>query len=165
MFDWSVRASRMATEFPPHRACVHHECTSLAALLHETATPCRLRIHLRAHTVRRRTIPLDKYLCTLYSSTYTSFTMAPSLPCECARENQHVIYGSELIVVTDAADVESPLKPDELQVLRAQYEKEGEYVGLQTKFNYAWVCPSQSHCAIPTTPSLDIHHTTCSLHF
>ncbi|KAF2848725.1 hypothetical protein T440DRAFT_400737, partial [Plenodomus tracheiphilus IPT5] len=38
----------------------------------------------------------------------------------------------------DAADVESPLKPDELQVLRAQYEKEGEYVGLQTKFNYAW---------------------------
>lgn len=39
----------------------------------------------------------------------------------------------------DAADVESPLKPEELQVLRAQYEKEGEYVGLQTKFNYAWV--------------------------
>ncbi|KAF2821161.1 hypothetical protein CC86DRAFT_397625 [Ophiobolus disseminans] len=37
-----------------------------------------------------------------------------------------------------AADVESPLKPEELQVLRAQYEKEGEYVGLQTKFNYAW---------------------------
>jgi hypothetical protein len=42
--------------------------------------------------------------------------------------------------VIDAADVESPLKPEELQVLRAQYEKEGEYVGLQTKFNYAWVC-------------------------
>ncbi|OCK99795.1 mitochondria fission 1 protein [Cenococcum geophilum 1.58] len=37
-----------------------------------------------------------------------------------------------------AADAESPLKPEELQVLRAQYEKEGEYVGLQTKFNYAW---------------------------
>lgn len=33
----------------------------------------------------------------------------------------------------------SPLKPDEIQVLRAQYEKEGEYVGVQTKFNYAWV--------------------------
>lgn len=33
----------------------------------------------------------------------------------------------------------SPLKPEELQVLRAQYEKEGEYVGVQTKFNYAWV--------------------------
>lgn len=33
----------------------------------------------------------------------------------------------------------SPLKTDELQVLRAQYEKEGEYVGVQTKFNYAWV--------------------------
>jgi len=34
--------------------------------------------------------------------------------------------------------VESPLKPEELQVLRTQYEKEGEYVGVQTKFNYAW---------------------------
>lgn len=33
----------------------------------------------------------------------------------------------------------SPLKSDELQVLRAQYEKEGPYVGVQTKFNYAWV--------------------------
>lgn len=33
-----------------------------------------------------------------------------------------------------------PLKPDELHVLRAQYEKEGEYVGIQTKFNYAWAC-------------------------
>ncbi|TID26952.1 mitochondria fission 1 protein [Venturia nashicola] len=37
-----------------------------------------------------------------------------------------------------AADAESPLKPAELQVLRAQYEKEGEYVSIQTKFNYAW---------------------------
>lgn len=36
----------------------------------------------------------------------------------------------------------SPLKPDELNVLRAQYEKEGEYVGVQTKFNYAWVGPT-----------------------
>ncbi|EFQ99310.1 mitochondria fission 1 protein [Nannizzia gypsea CBS 118893] len=34
--------------------------------------------------------------------------------------------------------MDSPLKPAELQVLRAQYEKEGEYVGVQTKFNYAW---------------------------
>ena len=39
----------------------------------------------------------------------------------------------------DYTDMHSPLKADELQVLRAQYEKEGEYVGLQTKFNYAWV--------------------------
>ncbi|KAK3681158.1 Mitochondrial fission 1 protein [Vermiconidia calcicola] len=38
----------------------------------------------------------------------------------------------------DAADAESALKPAELQVLHAQYEKEGEYVSLQTKFNYAW---------------------------
>jgi hypothetical protein len=34
----------------------------------------------------------------------------------------------------------SPLKPAELQVLRSQYEKEGEHVGVQTKFNFAWVC-------------------------
>lgn len=32
----------------------------------------------------------------------------------------------------------SPLRPAELQVLRSQYEKEGEYVSLQTKFNLAW---------------------------
>ncbi|KAF4635871.1 hypothetical protein G7Y89_g2208 [Cudoniella acicularis] len=37
-----------------------------------------------------------------------------------------------------AADAESPLKPAELQVLRAQFEKEGEHVGVQTKFNFAW---------------------------
>ncbi|KAJ5679185.1 hypothetical protein N7462_007429 [Penicillium macrosclerotiorum] len=37
-----------------------------------------------------------------------------------------------------AADAESPLKPEELEVLRNQYEKEGDYVGIQTKFNYAW---------------------------
>lgn len=44
----------------------------------------------------------------------------------------------------------SPLKPDELQVLRAQYEKEGEYVGVQTKFNYAWVCssPRDNHAVL-----------------
>lgn len=40
-----------------------------------------------------------------------------------------------IIVLT----VDSALKPAELQVLRAQYEKEGDYVGVQTKFNYAWV--------------------------
>ncbi|GAB7365233.1 hypothetical protein MBLNU230_g6318t1 [Neophaeotheca triangularis] len=43
-----------------------------------------------------------------------------------------------IVILPDAADAESPLKPAELQVLRAQYEKEGEYVSLQTKFNYAW---------------------------
>lgn len=37
------------------------------------------------------------------------------------------------------AQSNSALKPAELQVLRAQFEKEGEYVSLQTKFNYAWV--------------------------
>lgn len=42
-------------------------------------------------------------------------------------------------ILTDSS---SPLKPAELQVLRAQYEKEGDYVGVQTKFNYAWVWPA-----------------------
>ncbi|KAF7901152.1 uncharacterized protein EAE97_005261 [Botrytis byssoidea] len=42
------------------------------------------------------------------------------------------------LAIPDAADAESPLKPAELQVLRAQYEKEGEHVGVQTQFNYAW---------------------------
>lgn len=37
-----------------------------------------------------------------------------------------------------AVDAETPLNPAELQVLRAQYEKEGEMVGVQTKFNFAW---------------------------
>jgi hypothetical protein len=57
------------------------------------------------------------------------------------------VHGKDANTATDAADVESPLKPEELQVLRAQYEKEGEYVGLQTKFNYAWVCAHR-----PTPP-------------
>jgi E3 ubiquitin-protein ligase RNF115/126 len=61
--------------------------------------------------------------------------MPPSLPCEWDED----FWGDERSFPLDAADVESPLKPEELQVLRAQYEKEGEYVGLQTKFNYAWV--------------------------
>lgn len=41
---------------------------------------------------------------------------------------------------TDAVDADTPLNPAELQVLRAQYEKEGDMVGVQTKFNFSWVC-------------------------
>jgi len=37
-----------------------------------------------------------------------------------------------------AIDAETPLQAAELDVLRAQYEKEGDMVGVQTKFNYAW---------------------------
>ncbi|KAF3197782.1 mitochondrial membrane protein [Orbilia oligospora] len=37
-----------------------------------------------------------------------------------------------------AADAESPLKEAELEVLRRQYDREGQYVSIQTKFNYAW---------------------------
>ncbi|EIE84963.1 hypothetical protein RO3G_09673 [Rhizopus delemar RA 99-880] len=35
-------------------------------------------------------------------------------------------------------DAEIALSPAELEVLRRQYIKEGEYVTVQTKFNYAW---------------------------
>ncbi|KAI8335199.1 mitochondria fission 1 protein [Chlamydoabsidia padenii] len=35
-------------------------------------------------------------------------------------------------------DVETPLSAAELEVLKRQYVKEGDYVSIQTKFNYAW---------------------------
>ncbi|KAG9124922.1 mitochondrial membrane protein [Ceratobasidium sp. 392] len=49
-----------------------------------------------------------------------------------------------------AADAEVSLSPDELAVLRIQYEKEASqgYVSVQTKFNYAWglvKSPKQEH--------------------
>ncbi|KAG8749617.1 mitochondrial membrane protein [Ceratobasidium sp. 428] len=49
-----------------------------------------------------------------------------------------------------AADAEVSLSPDELAVLRIQYEKESTqgYVSVQTKFNYAWglvKSPRQEH--------------------
>ncbi|KAJ1860143.1 mitochondrial membrane protein [Coemansia sp. RSA 2703] len=37
-----------------------------------------------------------------------------------------------------AADAEQSLSPEELLVLRRQYEREGPQVRVQTKFNYAW---------------------------
>ncbi|EKJ72539.1 hypothetical protein NXS19_008932 [Fusarium pseudograminearum] len=37
-----------------------------------------------------------------------------------------------------ALDAETPLNPSELNVLKSQYDREGEMVGVQTKFNYAW---------------------------
>lgn len=42
---------------------------------------------------------------------------------------------------------DSPLNQAELDVLRAQYEKEGDMVGVQTRFNYAWVRPLPFHFA------------------
>lgn len=44
-----------------------------------------------------------------------------------------------------AADAESPLRESELEVLRRQFEKEGEFVGVQTKFNYAWGLIKSTH--------------------
>ncbi|KAI9491421.1 mitochondria fission 1 protein [Zychaea mexicana] len=35
-------------------------------------------------------------------------------------------------------EAEKPLTEAEIEVLRKQYEREGEYVTIQTKFNYAW---------------------------
>lgn len=48
-----------------------------------------------------------------------------------------------------------PLNASELGVLRSQYEREGEMVGVQTKFNYAWVKnrPSLQTLALTNTPS------------
>lgn len=56
-----------------------------------------------------------------------------------------------MIMFTDAVDAETPLNAAELQVLRAQYEKEGDMVGVQTKFNFAWV---RSLSAPPFLPIL-----------
>ncbi|PVU93379.1 hypothetical protein BB561_003315 [Smittium simulii] len=41
-------------------------------------------------------------------------------------------------VLPYAVDAETPLGPEELLVLKRQYEREGRKVGVQTKFNYAW---------------------------
>lgn len=49
-----------------------------------------------------------------------------SPPEEDLQTDQHLLYTR-------------PLRAGELQVLRSQYEKEGMYAGVQTKFNYAWV--------------------------
>jgi len=35
-------------------------------------------------------------------------------------------------------DAETPLSHDELEVLRKQYLRDGQYATVQTKFNYAW---------------------------
>ncbi|EAW14180.1 mitochondrial fission 1 protein [Aspergillus clavatus NRRL 1] len=67
--------------------------------------------------------------------------MGSNLPCMYTPPRLQLFYlctRTNHVVALDAADAESPLKPAELQVLRAQYEKEGDYVGIQTKFNYAW---------------------------
>ncbi|KAG2223844.1 hypothetical protein INT45_012717 [Circinella minor] len=41
-------------------------------------------------------------------------------------------------VMPMAQEAEAPLSPAEVEVLRKQFVKEGEYVTVQTKFNYAW---------------------------
>lgn len=86
--------------------------------------------------------------------------MGSNLPC---KSGDRIFLGArhsttKLTTGIVAVDAESPLNPAELQVLRAQYEKEGELVGVQTKFNYAWVSqaapPNRSYLSpVPTTTS------------
>ena len=52
------------------------------------------------------------------------------------------------------------MKPAELQVLRSQYEKEGEHVGVQTKFNFAWASPHQLHLRPYTNPAQGLIKST-----
>ena len=83
--------------------------------------------------------------------------MTSSLPCKCLFTSPVApayIFLLMFACFTDAADAESPLKPAELDILRAQYEKEGDYVGVQTKFNYAWV--RISHKPLYLTPDLSL---------
>jgi hypothetical protein len=72
------------------------------------------------------------------------------------------LYSPILTTSQVAVDAESPLNPAELQVLRAQYEKEGELVGVQTKFNYAWVSqkPRLRRTSIPLVASPPPQPTT-----
>ncbi|KAK9477900.1 hypothetical protein V1514DRAFT_332805 [Lipomyces japonicus] len=37
-----------------------------------------------------------------------------------------------------AADAEISLRPEDLEILKNQYQKEEPFVSIQTKFNYAW---------------------------
>jgi hypothetical protein len=83
-----------------------------------------------------------KYYYLLFRKAFPerSTDRVSSLPTRCRRCREVIIHPFHSPNIS--IDVSSsPLKPEELQVLRAQYEKEGEYVGIQTKFNYAWVLP------------------------
>lgn len=61
---------------------------------------------------------------------------AVNLPCAYSFATLSIV--SLISTAADAADAESPLKDSELAVLRKQYEAEGQFVGVQTRFNYAW---------------------------
>ncbi|PWI70601.1 mitochondria fission 1 protein [Purpureocillium lilacinum] len=70
---------------------------------------------------------------------------------------------AETYALASPQSVRLPLNASELNVLRAQYEKEGDMVGVQTKFNYAWVTLSPPRLeptkASPPPPS----STPCTL--
>ncbi|KAH8735534.1 hypothetical protein BGZ61DRAFT_526604 [Ilyonectria robusta] len=78
------------------------------------------------------------------------------LPCEStppsiAHARNAIIMELTTTRLTDALDAETPLNASELNVLRSQYEREGDMVGVQTKFNYAWVNPPPSPS--PSSPT------------
>jgi hypothetical protein len=67
----------------------------------------------------------------------------PSLPLTKAKNaiaasQQSLLASVSMSNLPYAADADSPLKPEELAILRSQYQAEGVLVGVQTKFNYAW---------------------------
>jgi len=66
----------------------------------------------------------------MFKSTYR--------PEKLPRDNGPRLSVPRMTQLPYAIDAETPLTPAELDVLRAQYEKEGDLVGIQTKFNYAW---------------------------
>lgn len=50
-----------------------------------------------------------------------------------------IFSGVRELTLKPCTGTNRPLKPEELEVLRNQFEKEGDMVGIQVKFNYAWV--------------------------
>ncbi len=78
----------------------------------------------------------------------------PLPPASPGRSRHHIPFPN----ANPAAIRHRPLNAAELKVLRAQYEKEGEMVGVQTKFNYAWVCtppppPQATYTPLPLSIS------------
>jgi hypothetical protein len=89
MFAWPVRLPCMATAFPPHRACVHHERTSLSDFCTRqlNLVACAYHLQVAAEYSKEHTSRTPRT-----NLTYTGFTMAPSLPCECARAKEDAMH-------------------------------------------------------------------------
>ena len=95
-------------------------------------------------------LPNPVCLCHCKAHSISTSSVANTL-CRCSRRRdvrppQQPCYPSPIVLhrETPPTDANRPLNASELNVLRAQYEKEGEMVGVQTKFNYAWVRTSST---------------------